>query len=337
MRQVLGADIGNVDFGESNKVADLIFFDGPLLSLYRNNEGENFFHYWCEADNAVNRWLVFKVGDQEVEEYLKGHLTLKTIVTNPKDGFLYSLDIGADNSQKAAFIVSPKELPVPYLPSDDSLYEDEPLIEQREKRSTLKVAITGDWNFADLHYFPRIFREAYAFICEFSRDIVGLAALPKFPMRDGFSTVHLFRQILNELPSEVSPSLRGVKYASPGAIMFNVNREITMTLLATLDSVRSGASAAAVTYAFLHSVLADKKMLGVDVTEARVTKALSAQLGEQAVTLAREMNLPNPEAVLEKSANSLMAAKIMLAYYRLIRERVLAFERDERISIPTLP
>ncbi len=337
MRTIIGADVGRVDFGSPSKVADLIFFDGPLLSLYRNNEGENLLHYWCESNEDTNRWLIFKSLDAQLEKYLRQQTPLRDLIVGPKEGFLYSVDFNSQLEQKSVLIVSPTQLPPEYLPSEDSFYDDEPMIEETDELSTLKVSINGDWTFKDLHDFPRLFREAYAFVCEFRPDLGGLDRLPKFPMRDGFSTVHLFAKILAALPGEVAPSLRGVKYASPGAIMLNANRGVTSTLLNALDSARSLSSPAATTYSFLHGLLADKKLLGLDVLRVSLPTAASTEIGDLAATLAREMRLPNPEIILDKSANSLMAAKTMLAFYRLVRERVLLYERNERISIPTLP
>jgi hypothetical protein len=337
MKAFAGADVGTVNLGEPSKVADLIFFDGPLLSLYRNNEGENLLHYWCESGIDVNRWLIFKTPDADLEQYLRKQVTLRTLIQSPKDGFLYSIDFDARLEQRAALIVSPRQLPPEYLPSEDSFYEDEPIIEDSDEPTTLKVTIQGDWTWKDLNDFPRLFREAYAFVCQFRPDVAGLAALPRFPMRDGFSSVHLFGKILSSLPKGVSPSLRGVKYASPGAIMLNAHRGVTSTLLQTLESARSLTSPAAVTYNYLHGLLADKKLLGVNVLDSRISIATNTEIGKLATTLAEEMHLPNPKTLLAKSANALMAAKTILAFYRLIRERVLLYERNKRISIPILP
>lgn len=337
MKQICGADIGAAEFGELSKVADLLYFDGPLLSLYRNNEGENLLYYWCDSNASCNRWLVFKISDKSLECYLKGKESLNVLVSTPKDGFLYCLDLDKEAEQRHAWIVSPKQLPPSYIPGEQSFYSDQPVLESEEKLTTFKVAIDGHWEFRDLDYFPRLFREAYAFAFAFIKNGPAFAKMPKLPMRDGWSSLHLFSHFLSALPAEFRPSLRGVRYASPGAIVFNVDRVGTAVLLKVFSSVRKEDSEAAANYKVLHSQLAEKRLLAENVLAVQLGDAEDRYFGEQAVHLAASMKLPNPEAVLERSQNGLMAAKVILAFYRLVYLRLLAYERDGKMLIPSLP
>jgi hypothetical protein len=336
MRAVVGAEIEKAQLGDLSKVADLIYFDGPLLSLFRNGEGENILYHWCDCDDHANRWIVFKIGDQELETFLKGKIPLRSLLEEPQEGFLYCIDLDDLAEQVSAVITSPKQLPAGYLPSLHSFYDDEPVLEVGQRRTTFKVAIDGDWEFSDLHTFPRLFREGYAFTSLFLGNSHA-GTIPSLPMRDGFSSMHLFRDIDSSLSTEVRPSLRAVRYASPGAIIFNIDRATTAAYLKVLEAARSGYSSAALSYKFLHGILADKKLLGEDVTKVAVVSANSDEIGKRAVDLARDLKLPHPESLLERAPNTLLAAKVILAFYRLLHDRLLQYERDERMHIPTLP
>ena len=57
MKTINGFSI-NFDFSKLIKVADLIYYDGPLLSHYVSNKGENYLFYWVDVDNEYNRWVV---------------------------------------------------------------------------------------------------------------------------------------------------------------------------------------------------------------------------------------------------------------------------------------
>ena len=59
MKTINGFSI-NFDFSKLIKVADLIYYDGPLLSHYVSNKGENYLFYWVDVDNEYNRWVVIR-------------------------------------------------------------------------------------------------------------------------------------------------------------------------------------------------------------------------------------------------------------------------------------
>lgn len=45
MKQIKGINIKKRDFSNFKKVADLIYFDGPLLSHYVTDKGDNYLFY----------------------------------------------------------------------------------------------------------------------------------------------------------------------------------------------------------------------------------------------------------------------------------------------------
>jgi|SRR5208282_3215235 len=86
--------------------------------------------------------------------------------------------------------------------------------------------------------------------------------------------------------------------------------------------------AAKETYNFLHGVLADKRLLGEDVQAAAVDDQLESELRSLTIGLLRSLRLPNSEKIFSKCPNSLMAAKVALAFYWLLDERLLEYERE---------
>ncbi|EDN65617.1 hypothetical protein BGP_0795 [Beggiatoa sp. PS] len=48
-------------------IVDLIYFDGPLLTLFENEYGDSYLYYWCDVDEQCNRWLVFRVTKKNTE------------------------------------------------------------------------------------------------------------------------------------------------------------------------------------------------------------------------------------------------------------------------------
>src|SRR5205085_8568684 len=98
MEQVKGTNIGCFPLRDLRKVADLIYFDGALLSLFKNESGYNYLYYWCDSTEDVNRWLVFRVSQRDLDDYLSQKNTLHDLIIKPSDGILFSVDI--DHEQR---------------------------------------------------------------------------------------------------------------------------------------------------------------------------------------------------------------------------------------------
>ena len=49
MRKIKGYDI-QYDFSGFKKIADLIFFEGPFLSHYVSDKGDDYLFYWVDKD-----------------------------------------------------------------------------------------------------------------------------------------------------------------------------------------------------------------------------------------------------------------------------------------------
>ena len=101
------------------KVADLIEFEGPLLSLFRSPTGQDYLYYWCDRDDSCNRWLIVRCRENQVKHLLARQLSLYEIITTPADPFVYCVDLDSECRYVGSRIVSPKNLPEDYLPAED--------------------------------------------------------------------------------------------------------------------------------------------------------------------------------------------------------------------------
>ena len=126
MEPIKGVKIPIYTLDYLEKVADLIYFDGPLLSWFKDQASHDFLFYWVDTDGQYNRWLVFRTTNEHIEKYIKQRRTLFDIVTKPVDGFLYSVDIAVHGNElvyENVHIVTPSILPESYLPGIDSYYD----------------------------------------------------------------------------------------------------------------------------------------------------------------------------------------------------------------------
>lgn len=108
------------DFSGFRKIADLICFDGPLLSHYVSGNGDDYLFYWVDRDDSDNRWLVLRVSLANLQKYIGGKSSLRELIESPNDGYLYSVDVDNDINYHNVKLVQPSALPEDYLPESDS-------------------------------------------------------------------------------------------------------------------------------------------------------------------------------------------------------------------------
>lgn len=92
MEKIKGIKLLEFPLRNLRKITDLIYFDGPLLSHFKDENNDSYFFYWCDVDENYNRWLVFRVGN--VDNYLTGKISLRELIQTATD--IYSVDIDND-------------------------------------------------------------------------------------------------------------------------------------------------------------------------------------------------------------------------------------------------
>ena len=126
MKKTKGFDI-QFDFSNFKKIADLIYFEGPLLSHYVSSKGDDYLFYWVDSDSSNNRWLVLRVSIANLQKYIAGDVSLRELIESPNDGYLYQVDVDDAVRYHDVLLVQPADLPNEYLPAIDSYYAFEPI------------------------------------------------------------------------------------------------------------------------------------------------------------------------------------------------------------------
>ena len=141
MRTIEGYNI-QYDFSSFKKMADLIFFEGPLLSHYVSSKGDDYLFYWVDRDDNDNRWLVLRVSLPNLQKYIGKEISLRELIENPNDGYLYSVNVNNDIHYHDVKLVQPSTLPEEYLPETDSYYAFEPIpADDAEELMTYELTI----------------------------------------------------------------------------------------------------------------------------------------------------------------------------------------------------
>ena len=93
MKTIKGICIKKRNFDKFKKVADLIYFDGPLLSHYVTNKGDNYLFYWIDQDDTANRWMFIRTDYDNIQKYTNKKQTLRNVLSSPLDDIVYTVDI----------------------------------------------------------------------------------------------------------------------------------------------------------------------------------------------------------------------------------------------------
>lgn len=120
---VRGTHLPNLPIKNSRLIADLIYFDGALLSYYRDNGKGHYLYYWCDADESHNRWLVVQVEEYTLRSFLTRQITLGQLLFRAERTRTYLLDLDIDGHPTRILRVELTDLPDDYLPAEEAWYD----------------------------------------------------------------------------------------------------------------------------------------------------------------------------------------------------------------------
>ena len=69
MNKIPGKKVDQLPYHGLHKVADLTYFDGPLLSLFRDTENCGYLYYWCDANEVYTHWSVLRGAEEQLARY----------------------------------------------------------------------------------------------------------------------------------------------------------------------------------------------------------------------------------------------------------------------------
>ena len=140
MKTIKGICLKKRNFDKFKKVANLIYFDGPLLSHYVTNKGDNYLFYWIDQDNTANRWMFIRTDYDNIQKYTNKKQTLRNVLSSPLDDIVYTVDIDEEGNHHNFQAHSIEDLPEDYLPTEDSYYEFEPEDVNKENLSIAEMS-----------------------------------------------------------------------------------------------------------------------------------------------------------------------------------------------------
>jgi hypothetical protein len=225
-----GAKIEPKFFSKHSWNADLIDFEGPLLSLYRDEQGQDLLYAWLDCTEKTNRWGVLPVSRGSLRAYLELQKTLHDIFI--ESSWIAIFHTGSStNRRNSPKLTTWDSLPDTYLPTQDSYLSPEIATEAAAKLAeevseAYFLGLDGDMYIDDIAAIPRIYQQLYSFH-------YGLEHLHRTAVRStldrlagtwtgGFSAVHLFSGLNQVTPSIHRAQVVEMRFNSPGHIKLDL-------------------------------------------------------------------------------------------------------------------
>lgn len=134
------------------KVADLIWFEGPLLSHFISPEKEDYLFYWADMDKdrCFEKWIIIQTNDYLINRYINKYISLRELMLKTLNGIAFSVEIDQNINYNNIFAFSIDSIKPNYLPEEDSFYEFEPVeyynvsnISQKNETGIMELKISG--------------------------------------------------------------------------------------------------------------------------------------------------------------------------------------------------
>lgn len=313
--------------------ADLIEFEGPLLSLYKSESGNDLLYAWLDCTSTRNRWCIIPVGRKSLRDYLEQQITLRDIYTESE--WLIVFHTGSSAKRSAFTLTSWKNLPDAYLPEPDSYLTPEiatPAAEKLAEEITESyfLGLDGELYIDDFSLVPKIYQQLYSFhygLEHLDRPAVH-GALSKLARSwtGGFSAVHLFTGLNSVTPSIHRAKVAEIQFASPGHIKLNLLADLARRIEVSARQVIDEPSFIALEqfYSTAYRYFRENKISGFD--DERV---ISTSLAPEILTRLEEFvdfffGLMKWEDYRSSFSylhiDALHQLRVLLAYYRRLRK-----------------
>lgn len=341
MKKLTGARVPVADLDRHSYICDLLFFEGPLVSLYKSHH-TNWIHLWADCSNeGDDRWLAFPVDRSNLVKYLNKQVTMRALIAAAKQ--IIAIDSRAVTKlgqsrptvHRSAKVVGVDQL-VEYWPDpdsyfDESLTNDITLAEELAPK-LFSVPIDGQWFLPDLAKFSNSYTRLYAFFyCTAPRFVTNLqskiARYMQSPWQGGYSRINLFDAMNRQIPSVHEMRVARYDYASPGEIEIEALDSVGESIKRTVLAYVSKKDEVDRCLRKLDATLGTAKVRKIDLSRsseeelARTVIAVLLNSMNQAIhDLASLLGLHDQISLLRQSSpNSVVTAKAVLAFGKQVK------------------
>ena len=311
----------------------LEYFEGDILVEYRAKGKSGFFiEKLCTSENEVYRYLIVRVDQRSIAEYLACKISLKSLLSAASDGGGFLVD-KKENLVINTCAIRLDDLPPTYQPNESSLHDPE--LRPHWDIVPQNFLIAEDWDGKLIASIERQFFGVLGFL--YFTEIKKKRKIPEglfnFSYKGGFPIMHLFNALRAKVPMLELAWPAGVSAASPGVMTFETQSDILNHLNNSIEAVIRNRDLYLAVQSW--AKLSQPKVIqGVHKLPPSAygdleifAKAMHVEISSLFPSASKEIPNPtkNPRAIL-------VAGKLITAHYRRISKLISAQDRIEFLS-----
>lgn len=324
--------------------ATLIFADEPQLILLKDRDIPVVALAVPDDDLTKAMFVATTATHKDWQSYLDGNCDLRYLFTYPKTRHVYTFDLAEMKNGEVRMDPFLGRLPEEYLPESrvfSSFHTEElPLAPTATDEEILVV--DGEWDMPEFGNFYQRYSDIYAFIAAIknwnSAEVApeakrGISTTFRTkPFQGGFSYVHFFQELNERVQRTQRLGLDKIQYASPGTVEIRGEADLFVEMKHLIPQFLLDRDRISKQYGKLHQFLSQNRLLKMTGEQYGKDQATSRYIMLQAKELTDLMTEPNFETVFVLAdENSLVAAKIVMAFYRRLDEAAAYFAQG-RVS-----
>jgi hypothetical protein len=318
-----------------HKLGDLLYYEGPILSWFKDDLQHNYLFYWIDYNQSSNRWLIWKVSDENIYYYLNGHVSLRDLILVEDKDFVFIVDIDDNLSFTKAFPLAIRHVRPELLPAEKSYYKlnmppfAKALMDKYETSDNYykilmkKQSIVFNISPTNINFARAVTtHDAGSFLSRLTRSLNGFIEESFWKKyRDIIQSGSDYNRFLNDAKAILAPRLFGLRFGS-------------FEVLVGIDTVKKIDVADFTDWQ--HSVLPDyeKDVVDVDYNDTGQLQVIAEKYSDSAREKIYEpyikiINNPHYNFTIKDKAD-----KIVRAYRRVAKEKedIVVPPKKERID-----
>lgn len=77
-------------------VGHLVYYEGPIVTLYRNVNHDLFLGQWIDVNYKVERWMLFEIEKKDLISFIKNRITYDQALFRTPYSIVYFIDKGKE-------------------------------------------------------------------------------------------------------------------------------------------------------------------------------------------------------------------------------------------------
>lgn len=315
--------------------ADLVEFEGPLISLYRSERGDDVIYVWLDCTSTRNRWAIVPLSRDSLQDYLQCRIPLRSVFERSREIIVF--DVGAGLKRTGFQATTWSVFPEQYKPNSESFLSSAIATVSAQRLANditddYFLGLDGDDLYVeDLSAIQKGFVQLYSFH-------YGLQYLDRHAVRHkvashvgqwtgGMSSVWIFDGLSSVIPSIHRPRIGELRFNSPGHIKLNLLPGLASDVESSVQRILDPVVFSDMED-FYKRVYAYFKSSGISGFESErrdisryLTSEVKATLSGFVSTYLELMGWTSQSRMLDELEESPLAQlRLLFAYYRRLRK-----------------